>query len=67
VGSWQSQFAIIGCNCLPWQPIRAARLLLDDRKIEPYTIIIMSIRIMYCQHIAGRYNYSGDDVALCLP
>jgi hypothetical protein len=28
-------------NCLPLQPTRAARLLLDGRKIEPYTIIIM--------------------------
>jgi hypothetical protein len=28
-------------NCMPLQPTRAARLLLDGRKIEPYTIIIM--------------------------
>jgi hypothetical protein len=28
-------------NCLPWLPTIAARLLLDGRKIEPYTIIIM--------------------------
>jgi hypothetical protein len=41
VGSWQSQFANIGCNCLPLQPTIAAQLLLDGVLIEPYTIIIM--------------------------
>jgi hypothetical protein len=29
VGSWQSQFANIECNCLPLQPTTAAQLLLD--------------------------------------
>jgi hypothetical protein len=41
VGSWQSQSANIGRNCLPWQPTLAARLLENGAKIEPYTIIIM--------------------------
>jgi hypothetical protein len=42
VGSWQSQSANIGRNCLPWQPTLAARLLENGAKIEPYTIIIMT-------------------------
>jgi hypothetical protein len=41
VGSWQSQSANIGRNCLPWQPTLAAQLLENGAKIEPYTIIIM--------------------------
>jgi hypothetical protein len=41
VGSWKSQSANIGLNCLPWQPTLAARLLENGAIIEPYTIIIM--------------------------
>jgi hypothetical protein len=38
VGSWQSQSANIGRNCLPWQPTLAARLLENGAKIEPYRV-----------------------------
>jgi hypothetical protein len=43
VGSWQSQSANIGRNCLPWQPTLAARLLENGAKIESYTLIIMVV------------------------
>jgi hypothetical protein len=67
VGSWQSKLAIIGCNCLPWQPIRAARLLLDDRMIEPYTIIIMGSELPMITRKCGGCNSRPHENTISRP
>jgi hypothetical protein len=56
VGSWQSQSANIGRNCLPWQPTLAAQLLENGAKIEPYTIIIMMTTNMYTKLASIEIN-----------